>query len=56
VVAFVEAKPDELFQAQLARQKARRTPDSYARLCLRLYRAWTSNADLLMGELEAVNH
>jgi transcriptional regulator with XRE-family HTH domain len=54
VVAFVESKPDETFQAQLARQKARRTPESYTRLCLRLYRAWTSNADLLMGELETV--
>jgi transcriptional regulator with XRE-family HTH domain len=56
IVAYVEAKPDPKHRAQLARQKARRTPESYTRLCLRLYRAWTSNADLLMGELEAVNH
>lgn len=54
IVRYVESKPDEEFQAGLARQKARRTVESYTRLCLRIYRAWTSNADLVMGELEVV--
>jgi hypothetical protein len=54
IVAYVESKPDATFQAQLGREKSRRTPESYARLCLRIYRAWTSNADLVMGELEHI--
>jgi transcriptional regulator with XRE-family HTH domain len=54
IVAYVEAKPDPQHRAQLARQKARRTPESYTRLCLRINRAWTSNADLVLGELEEV--
>jgi transcriptional regulator with XRE-family HTH domain len=54
LVAFVEAKPDPSFREKLARQKARRTPESYARLCLRIYRAWTSNADLVIDELEEI--
>jgi transcriptional regulator with XRE-family HTH domain len=54
IVAYVEAKPDPKFQAQLARAKARRTPERYTRLCLRIYRAWSSNADLVMDELAAI--
>lgn len=56
IVRYVESKPDEEFQAGLAREKERRRgkPGSYERLCLRIYRAWTSNADLVMGELEVV--
>jgi transcriptional regulator with XRE-family HTH domain len=54
IVAYVENKPDPRFQAQLARAKARRTPERYERLCLRIYRAWSSNADLVMDELAAI--
>jgi hypothetical protein len=56
IVAFVESKPDEAFQAQLAQEKERRKdkPGSYERLCLRINRAWTSNGDLIMEELAAL--
>jgi transcriptional regulator with XRE-family HTH domain len=56
IVAFVESKPDEVFQAQLVQERERRMakPGSYERLCLRIYRAWTSNAELVMGELAAL--
>lgn len=54
VVAYVEAKPGADFRRRLARQKARRTPESYTRLCLRLFRAWSSNADLALDAVEMV--
>ena len=54
IVAWVEAKPDAGFQADMAKQKARRSPASYERLCLSIYRAWTSNADLVLSELESI--
>lgn len=56
IVAFVESKPDELFQSDLARERLRRTVESYTRLCLRIYKAWTSNAELVMGELRVVEY
>lgn len=56
IVAYVESKPDESFQADMAREKARRSPESYTRLCMRIYRAWTSNAELVMGELRVLEH
>jgi transcriptional regulator with XRE-family HTH domain len=54
IVRFVESKPDDDFLAALARQRDRRKRESYQRLCVRIYRAWTSNADMVMGELAEV--
>lgn len=54
IVRFVEAHPDEKFRAQLAHRKEIRTPQSYTKLCLRINRAWLSNASLVMEELEEV--
>lgn len=49
---FVESNPDPNFRARLARQEARRTPESYQRLIFRIFKAWLSNADLGLGEAE----
>lgn len=49
---YVEGNPDPNFRARLARQEARRTPESYRRLIFRIFRAWLSNADLGLGEAE----
>jgi transcriptional regulator with XRE-family HTH domain len=49
---YVEGNPDPNFRDRLARQGARRSPDSYRRLIFRIFRAWLSNADLGLGEAE----
>lgn len=51
VIAFVESHPDDQFCATLAREKARRTREGYEWLCFRIFRAWTSNAELAMDIL-----
>lgn len=51
VIAFVESHPDDAFCATLAREKARRTTEGYEWLCFRIFRAWTSNAELAMDIL-----
>jgi transcriptional regulator with XRE-family HTH domain len=56
IVAFVRAHPDKDFQAQLDRQEQRRTPENFQWLCLRIFRAWTSNAELAMYALEPVEN
>jgi transcriptional regulator with XRE-family HTH domain len=48
VIAFVRAHPDEDFQAQLDVEEQRRTPESFQWLIFRIFRAWTSNAQLAM--------
>lgn len=56
IVAYVEARPGDEFKRRLARQKLRRTPEAYVRLCVRLFRAWSSNSDLAMDAVEMVEN
>ena len=54
IVAYIEARPGDVFKRRLARQKLLRTPEAYVRLCVRLFRAWASNSDLAMDAVEMV--
>jgi transcriptional regulator with XRE-family HTH domain len=55
VVAYVEHFPDERHQARLERWRARHDAATYTRLCARVYIAWSSNYELLLDTLDAVN-
>jgi transcriptional regulator with XRE-family HTH domain len=43
IVEYVEAWPDPIFHERLMREKEARTPESYARFCLRTFALWTAN-------------
>lgn len=55
VVAYVEHFPDERHQARLERWRERHDAATYQRLCGRVYIAWSSNYELLLDTLDAVN-
>lgn len=51
-IAYVENKPDQIFRDQLARAKQRRSKAAYERWLLKIYTAWSSNADLAVDSLD----
>lgn len=52
IVAYVESRPGPEYRERLAAQKARRTAESYERLCVKLFEAWGANADLALSAAE----
>lgn len=56
IIAYVEAKPGRYHRERMARQKARRTPASYAQFCRDIFRAWTANEDLALKASEDNHH
>jgi transcriptional regulator with XRE-family HTH domain len=43
IVEYIESWPDPIFHERLMREKEARTPESYARLCLRTFALWSAN-------------
>lgn len=52
IIAYVEAKPDARFLDWLAGRRAALLAPVYVRGCIRIYAAWSSNAELLLEGLE----
>lgn len=51
-IAYVESKPDPIFQRQLDRWRQEKAPRAYRQFLLGIYLAWTSNADLAASSLD----
>jgi transcriptional regulator with XRE-family HTH domain len=52
VVAYVEGFPNERHQARLERWRATHDAETYARLCARVFVAWSSNYELMLDALD----
>lgn len=51
-ITFVESLTGAHFQARVARLRERLSDDAFGRVCLRIARAWGSNADAILGMAE----
>lgn len=52
VVAYVESFPNERHQARLERWRSAHDAETYARLCARVFVAWSSNYELMLDALD----
>jgi hypothetical protein len=52
VIAYVEGFPNERHQARLERWRATHDAETYARLCARVFVAWSSNYELMLDALD----
>lgn len=54
IVAFIESHPDPVFQKDLADLKRDYPGAAYERMCMSIYRAWTSNGFLALNVAKEV--
>ncbi len=52
IVAYVESRPGQHFQDRLRRRREALRREDYVRLCISLFRAWSSNSDLALSAWE----
>ena len=52
IIKYIEAWPNFEFQQRLTQQKSIHTPETYARICMSLFEAWSGCNDLVMDALE----